>query len=352
MNSLVRKISIVSGLGLFIVSLFSLSFFSTDTLHAQTLGTTSVNGIDIAIDPSNPAPGANVTVSVESYSTDLNTASITWFVDGKSLAKGTGLKSISVTAPVNGKSIQVVAAIDTAEGANIKKVVTVQPGDVDLIWETSGYVPPLFRGKVTTAYQNKVKITAIPHFFSANGKQIDPSKLLYKWKNGDTVLGDQSGYGKQSVIIAGSIIPRELDIDVLVTAPDQKNIAGETQVAINADKPEIIFYPDDPLYGVMYSTAIASALRFFHNEIKVVAVPYGFDINDASLSYNWNINNVSQDNLTSSKSIVLRVADGQQGSSNIELSMVNSGNKILQGATAAFTALFDTTKNTATSPTF
>ena len=352
MNSLVRKISITSTLGFFIVSLFALSIFSTGVLHAQTLGTTSINGIDIAINPSNPAPGADVSVSVESYSTDLNVASITWYVDGKSLAKGTGLKSISVTAPVNGKSIQVVAAIDTAEGANIKKVVTIQPGDVDLIWETSGFVPPMYRGKISLAYQNRVKITAVPHFYDKNGKQLDPAKLLYKWKNGDTVLGDQSGYGKQSVIIAGSIIPREIEMDVLVTAPDQKNTAGESQVAIDASKPTIVFYPDDPLYGVMYGTSIANALRFFHNEIKVVAVPYGFDINDPALSYNWNINNVSQDNLTSSRSVVLRVADGQQGSSDIELSMVNSGNKILQGATEAFTALFDTTKNTTTTPTF
>ena len=329
-------------------ALISVPFIS----HAQTaVGTTAVDGVDISYDPSNPTPGSSVSVSVDSYSIDLNKTTITWSVAGKSLARGIGLTSIDVIAPAVGSSLQVIADISTVAGGSIKKAITITSGDVDLIWETSGYTPPMYRGKVPFSYQNTIKFTAIPHFVDKSGKAINPATLIYKWANGSTVFSDQSGYGQQSVVIKGGIIPRELDIDVLVSSADP-SIHGEAQAQINAVAPTITFYQDDPLYGVMYANTISDTLKLFHNEVKVLAAPYGFDINDPALTYDWEVNNVSQSNLTTSRSIVLRVPDGQQGNSNISVGLSNSGDNILQGATSAFNALFDTTGKTTNTATF
>jgi hypothetical protein len=340
----------------FVLSLsFSFSFmvFSPSILQAQTVGNTSLDGIDISSTPANPSPGSTVAVSIQSFSIDLDQASISWTVDGKTLTKGNGLTSINITAPASGKSTQVSVSIHTSAGANIQKVIDVESGDIEIVWETSGYSPPLYQGKVPFAYQNTITFTAMPHLVDRNGKAIDPRNLIYKWSNGSNVFGDQSGYGRQSITIQGSIIPRELDMDVVVTSTDG-NSNGEAGLIINASAPSLEFYQDDPLYGVLYNTAIGSSIKLSHNELKVVAAPYGFDIpqsaaNSAAdnmpsaLVYNWNVNNVSQSNLSSSRSIVLRVADGQQGTSAISLTLANTGNDILQGATAAFNAIFNTT---------
>lgn len=346
MNSLVIKKA---------VSIFTLSvffFFGTSTLaHAQTVGTHSIDGIDIVSTPANPAPGNDVTVNLVSYSTDLNAASITWIIDGKSLSKGTGQTSIHLTAPQNGKSIQVIASIQTAEGAEIRKTVTVKSVDIDIIWETSGYTPPLYRGKTPFAYQNEIKFTAVPHFLDKNGAPIDPKTLIYKWSNGSDVLGDLSGYGKQSVTIRGSIIPRTLDINVQVTTTDQ-TIGGGAAVSINAVAPSLVFYQDDPLYGVLYNNSIADKFRLSHNEVKVTVAPFGFDVPAPALVYNWSVNNIEQPNLASNRSIVLRVAPGQQGISNIALTLANTGNGILQNATGAFTAIFNNTQKTNSAASF
>lgn len=48
---------------------------------------TSIDGVRISLNPEIPAPGQTVTVGVESFSTDLNAASIVWFVDGKKIGR-------------------------------------------------------------------------------------------------------------------------------------------------------------------------------------------------------------------------------------------------------------------------
>ena len=356
MNSLLRN-KILLLLPVFLLT--SVVFFATtQTSYAQSIGNVSYDGVDISSSPSNPAPGDKVSVSVQSFSMDLNSAAISWSVDGKVLTKGTGMTSLEINAPAIGKSTRIIATVSTLAGAIIRKTVTIRSGDVDLVWETSGYTPTLYRGKVPFVYQNNVTFTALPHFVDKNGKAIDPRGLIYKWSDGSDVLGDQSGYGKQSITIRGSIIPRTLDISVVATSPDDQTINGQSEVSLDAVAPSITFYQDDPLYGVLYNNAIGSTFRLSHNELKVVSAPYGFDIpttnnlaTPSPLVYTWDINNVDQANLTTSRSVVLHVNAGQQGSSNISLSLANTANNILQGATASFNAIFNTKSQSTTKTT-
>ncbi len=348
-SSFLKKIVTLSS------ALTLLFFFMISTqvvAHAQSIGNTSLDGIDIALTPLNPAPGDSVTVSVDSYSTDLDNAAITWYIGGKAYAKGNGLKSIDITAPAVGKSMQVIASIITAEKASIQKTVTIRSGDVDLVWESSGYLPPFYQGKVAAANQNTMKFIAIPHFVSKTGTPIDPKTLVYQWSNGSDAFGDQSGYGKQSLVVPSNIIPQPLAINVQVTSATDPNVGGEAALTITPQSPSILFYQDDPLYGILYNSAIGKSFRLFHNEVKIAAAPFGFDVNDSSLLYNWNINNILQNSLTASRSIVLRVNSGQQGSSDVNLSMANQGNRILQSATADFRAIFNTTAESSSTVSF
>lgn len=352
---MMKKTTLITIALLTFISL-SASFLLThlSTAHAQaTIGTASLDGIDISASPTSPAPGISVTVSVVSYTTDLNGASINWLVGGKSFAKGTGMTSVTVPAPAIGKTVTIMASINTVEGASIQKVVTIKSSSIDMIEETSGYVPPLYRGKEPFIYQNTLKIIAVPHINDANGNPIDPKNLIYTWKQDSTVLGDQNGHGKQSLTITGALIARPFTIDVQVSSADG-SISGESEIGVVATAPSLAFYQDDPLYGVLYNTAVGDSVGLLHNQLKIVAVPYGFDApttGAGSLSHSWSVNDTLHDELASSTSIILATPSGSSGSSDVGLTIQNN-NQILQTATAGFSAIYSDTSTQNSSVAF
>lgn len=313
---------------LFIPILLVVLFFAT-IARAQT--PSSLDGVEIRTNPSTPSPLENVTVSVESFNTDLNAASIVWVIDGKNYAKGTGITSIQIFAPPLGKDLTVVVVIMTVEGKEVKKTITIKSGGVDLVWESAGYIPPFYRGKALFAYENTIKITAMPHLAGANGAELDPRTLVYKWKENDKVVQDQSGYGKQTLTLQEDI-PRPLDITVEV-GTRTGNQKGTASITLTPGDPSISFYEEDHLYGVLYNKAITDKITLINPEITIRAVPYTFNtsLKTSSLSYIWSINNLERTDLSTNQSITLRTTGDNAGSSDISLEIRNVMD-ILQGA--------------------
>jgi hypothetical protein len=300
---------------------------------------TSIDGIQISISPEIPNPGQKVVVSVESFSTDINAASIVWIVDGKTITKGIGVKDFTVTAPPLGKSMVVQAAMKTVEGREVKKEIKIKTGGVDLIWESDGYVPPFYKGRTFYAYENPVHITAMPHLAGSNGAEIDPKALLYKWTVNDKVIQDQSGYGRQSLTIQDEDLPRELDIKVEVSTSDGLGKAS-ARINLTPGNPSISFYEEDPLYGVFYNKAILDRVNLLNQEVSIRAVPFTFNIfSGKPLTFNWSVNGLARTDLSTNESITLRTKGDNEGTSNISLSIRNE-NSILQGAERAFNVSF------------
>ncbi len=80
--------------------IFSLFF----AFHAFAISPSSIS-VDVA--PPNPAPNENVTITLSSFAANLDSVSISWFVNGKSVLTGVGKKSFSITAGPAGSSITV-----------------------------------------------------------------------------------------------------------------------------------------------------------------------------------------------------------------------------------------------------
>ncbi len=314
-------------------------FLGTSLLvHAQIPD--SIDGVQISNDPLYPSAGQSVTVKVESYNTNLNAASIVWLVDGKNTGQGTGLTSINITAPAIGKNVTVTAIIMTTEGKEVRKVITFKPADIDLIWESSGYTPPLFKGKSLFAYQNLVKISAVPHFLGSNGREIDPKTLVYKWTVNDKVVQDQSGFGKQTLSIS-EFLPKSFDIEAIVTTKDGAQ-QGRASINLEPGNPSILLYEEDPLYGVFYNKALSSRFTIIKDEVNILAAPYFFSSvgGKSPLTYTWSINNLEQPDISTNQSITLRTKEDAEGSSLLSLDIRNQ-DKILQGAQASVTLFFN-----------
>lgn len=319
-------------IALFIITFFFLPLFT----HAQTPG--SIDSIEIRVNPENPAPESPVTIKVESYLSDLNKATIFWSVDGKQVAGGVGQTSFVTKAPSNSKTSTISIYLRTVEGRELRRSLTLHPGDISITWEALGYEPPFYPGKAIPVYQGAVKFVAMPNLFTKNGTYIDPDTLLYTWKKGSTVLGSESGYGKQSVVIKGGIIPEPTEISVSVQSKDG-SISGEASTEIDFYSPQIVFYKEDPLYGILYNKALTKQEPLTNNEMKIAGIPFGFT--DLSfLSFDWSVNNNDKAELKNQKSVTFRNNSDAEGSSIISLEIKNS-KSILQSAKSNFAVYFN-----------
>ena len=310
-------------------------------LPAQAQMTTT-GSIDLSTSVDNPTPGEDVLITARSYSTNINAATVTWTVNGKVAAHGVGLTTLTVKAPAVGKVTTVDVTLDTQEGFTFESSIGVMSGSVDFVIEPDGYVPPFFSGKIPVTYQNMVKVVAVPHLANSAGVEYDPKTLIYKWEQGTTVLETQSGYGRQSVTLPGSIIPRPLQISVTVSTRDGSNSTSHAAM-IAYSGPFISFYKNDPLYGPMYNKSVGQSLYFGSSrETAVVAVPFGFNMPTdgvGNLNLKWLINGTEHTELAQNRTITLRAPAGTAGTSDISLTISNAKG-ILQNAEGRFSALF------------
>lgn len=302
----------------------------------------TVGGIELTPSVTNPMPGQSVTITARSYSIDIYSANLTWTVGGKTVEKGIGSNVITVKAPALGRSLSVDISAVTPSGESLQSSLTLTSGSIDMIVEPAGYKPPTFQGKIAAAYQNDVKIAAIPHLANSAGVEYDPKSLLYRWEQNGDIIESSSGYGKQSLVIPGGAIPRPYVISVTVSTRDG-NAQGAGTVSVNPVAPFVKFYKNDPLYGPLYETAINNALYLnSQRETGVVAIPYGFNspvtgLGDLTMA--WVINGRSRPELASNQTVTLRAPEGSVGSTAIELRVTNK-RSILQGANGAFRAVF------------
>ena len=324
-----------------VVLIGAFGFVIPNVAHAQ--GVPASIGISITASPANPAPGDSVTLTAQSYTADINGATLTWSVNGSRIKSGVGETTLVITAPALGKTSTVSVSASTPAGQSFYNTLSIKSGSIDFIVESSGYTPPFFKGRLPVAYQNLVRMTAIPHLANSQGIEYSPTTLIYNWeRDTGTVLSDQSGYGKQYIDLQGDIVPRPFGLTVTVSTKDG-SLSTKGNVSVIPQDASLAFYVNDPLYGPLYNKAANDNINIgSQNEVSVVAVPYGFDkaVNAiGNLLLDWSINGTSRPELTSSNIVVLRAPNGSSGVSSIQLN-INNNADILQRASNGFSATF------------
>lgn len=326
---LLLKISIIT-----LFSIFCFGFYSKTNAQLQT----PIDGVTIDISKDNPKPGEDIDVFIDSYLFDLNSSSIVWSINNKVSEKGIGIKRITIPAPKIGAVTNVTVDVKGSDGREVRKTINIKSGYVDLIWESDGYVPPFYKGKTPFSYQNNVKITAIPHLAKSSGTEIDPKTLVYTWKLGGKYIDNGQGYGKQSVIIEYGDLPKPLEITVDVINREQ-TLHTNGSMNLTPSEPSLLFYEEDSLYGIFYNKTLPTNFNLKNIEAKILAIPYGFNLNNQEVDYNWSINNIEQSDLIRNRSIIIRTKGDTSGSSSLFLDIRNQ-DRILQGARGNFTINF------------
>lgn len=298
--------------------------------------------INVDMVPENPGPNQAVSVSTVSYSTDINTAIITWTINGKIIKTGRGEKTFNFVTGNMNTTTTLGIKVETGDGEIIEKTIKIKPASVDLLWQTDSFTPPFYKGKPLFSYQNKITFIALPHITGANGVEIPAKNLIYKWKLNGSVVDYVSGYAKNTYTLVGSLIARPLNVSVEVTSPDGEGV-GLANTLVTPVNPKAVLYKKSPLYGIEFQKALEGGVSLSDSkEIAVIGMPFFFGTlvsNAPGLSYKWSINGSPINDDGHQTVQVFRQKEGTSGSSNISLSIENS-DKILQSANTGFNLKF------------
>lgn len=329
-----------------ILLLLFVIFFGNSQVANSQISTGGDGDFLIEFAPEIPKANELVGVFVKSYSTNIDTANFTWRVNGKTIKSGVGEKNFTFTMGDNGQRITLDLTIKSAEGAVLQKNYSFLPSSVDLIWQSSGYVPPFYKGKALFAHQNTVSVVAIPHIPNQNGIEMNPKNMIYKWKKNGSVIESASGFGKNVYTLDGSLISRDINISVEVVPQDESSV-GYSTITIKPITPSVIFYKKDPLYGINFQKALGVDESFGNsNEISLFASPFFFDLVNSEdyISYKWLINGIGISDSVGTRNQTFRQKEGTGGTSNISLIVENS-DKLLQYATKNIGLTFKLNEN-------
>jgi hypothetical protein len=240
----------------------------------------------INLDPGTPAPYEKVTLSLVSYSLDIDNSLIVWTASGKKIYQGIGAKTFSVQAGGVGQDIPVTVTVTSPTG-KVTASINITPQSVDLVWETpESYVPPFYEGKSLPGEGADVRVTALPSI-SVNGKQFAASNLSYSWYVNDELIGSASGQGRQTAILGLDYLSTKTDIKVSVRAVGGQE-ASKT-ITIYPHKVLPLLYTYDDVLGTNFSQQIVRRLETA-KDITISLVPFFLSARkglEQTANYSW-----------------------------------------------------------------
>jgi hypothetical protein len=141
--------------------------------------------------------------------------------------------------------------------------------------------------------------------------------LVYTWKWGDKVLGDQSGIGRSVLDVVAPVRYRDAQITVTVTNADSTIVAESATVVSPAD-PVVLIYRSDALRGPDFDHALTTTYSMSDQEEAFRGVAYYFG---TAPSLAWSVNGTSASN---DREVTVRATGSGAGSASLSLSANNA----------------------------
>ncbi len=308
-------------------TIFLLGFFPF-FIYAQLTPTDALKelteNVSIKVSPENPKPNSTVVINIESYSVDLNSSTITWSVEGRVMKNGVGEVSFSTILGNLNSPTTVSINIKPLESSEFTKTIIIRPATVDLLIKGLSSVPVFYKGIPLFTKQNSVLLVAIPNNTNSNGSLIKSDNFIYTWSKDGTVLGNSSGYGKNSLKITDTNFSQPMKITVRATNIN-KTFQAENSMIIAPTDPFVLFYENNPLYGLRLEKSLQDNFTMKEKEMSIVGFPFYFaliDLTNGGLEYIWSLNNKIIDT-PSKTSITLRQGDSGSGVSSLGLRITN-----------------------------
>ena len=285
--------------------------------------------VSIRVTPESYAPSEQVLISVSSFSTTLDTATIRWEVDGETVREGTGVKEIKVQAPAAGEEKQVYVLV-TSENIVIEKIITLRPESIELYLESvDGYTPVWYQGRAQIAEESVVKVVAVPDSFNAIGGD---TVRVFTWSKNNFKDANQSGKGRQAFITKLSPFTNSENISV-ETGNTSKTLS------IVPHPTSISLYEYSPLFGTRFEKELTGSLSLTKDDVTFEVVPWFFSApnrNSSILSISWTVNGLPTRSQGNRSLLNLRKGTTQKGRAEVGV-RVKHTDRTLQTNTTSFT---------------
>ena len=293
----------------------------------------SQSSILVDVIPPSPAPYEDVSITLSSYGSDLDSVSISWSVNGKTVLSGIGKKAFLLKAPAAGSEATVVALISLPEGS-IEKRIIIRPAVMVLLYQANdSYVPPFYRGKALPTPDSEIKVVAMPEVRSG-GKFVNSKNMTYAWKKDYSNDQEASGYGKNFFLYTNDYLEGSNTVSVEASTVDQ-SYSSEASINIGTVESKILFYKNDTTLGTIWGKTLVDPHKISGTEI-VEAIPYFIspkELENPTLKWSWSINNNSVGTQSYKKNLMpLRAESGTSGISLLKLTIENQY-RIFQTAT-------------------
>ncbi len=259
------------------------SFFTIPTLRAQTANPEATAGL--IIQPAFPEPFEEITIQLNAYSYNLNSAGIDWFAAGETLSEFTNQREISYQVGDLGEPTIVTAVITQADGIQLSISETITPTRIDIIMEPQTFTATLYPGSPLPSVGSVLRVVALPQ--EKNYKS--PNNYSYQWRLNNEIqfLGEI-----KSANVAEFIIPRGRVVIGVEALNTDGEVVAKKNILVPVTEPLLQFYVNNPLRGTS-EYPIENIYELLETEVNIRAVPYGIakDITASEHLLEWGLNN-------------------------------------------------------------
>ena len=315
--------------------------FVSGIAHAQLPPSILPQALSTVVTPQFPEPNGRVHVEVQSYSLTLPSATITWYVNGKSVLSGPGQTSFDTSVGGLGTETK-IEAVASGQGVSASALSVLRPTALVVLWESDSYAPPFYRGRTLPSMGTRVRLEAVAHFVRTNKTTVDAKDIIYTWLKNGLVMPEISGRGRSSASIPS---PQLFATDIIaVNAQSVDGVfSNEAIVRIPSVEPALTLYEDHPLYGITFGQALGNSTNIPESEMTFAAIPYftqAASARDSRLLYVWGVNGKNIPTGKDSNRITLSgTKSGSVG--EIALSFTHSTN-IFETAAGAWKVMLNT----------
>lgn len=281
--------------------------------------------ISLRMTPEFPGSFTPVSVTLDALGVDLDRAKISWFLNEQLSKTGIGEKNFSFKTGALGESSRLIVSVETLTSGTLNTAATIIPAEANLVWEPVAYAPPFYKGKRLYTYESPIRVIAIPEIIE-NGRRLSPDELIFKWKENYKLIQSASGGGKDTITIRSSVPLKETVVSVEISTLDNA-ITAVGSISAEPGQPQVLFYENSPLYGILWNRALTSPFALAQKEIAVLAAPYFFGVQtatDSKLQYDWTLNGAPVTSVGAKNILTLRQESEQIGLALLGLRIANT----------------------------
>lgn len=294
----------------------------------------------LELTPKNPEPNSQVTIRINSATVDVNTAFITWQVDGVTIVSGTGERQITVATGAVGEKRNVVAIIESKTGYKSEQRISLTPASVILLQEAPrSHVPSFYEGRSFAARGGLVRITAIPSI-SDDGVPLSPSDLSYTWYVSGEAKPSLSGIGKQSAEVRVDYLRSSTEVKLVVRSPLGVSVSETIKVSPHLIEPALYRYNE--ILGADMAKALEGRVEITKTTPVRLEPYFVSSKEDMPPVYKWLLDGFD---ITPVDGVTLGLTPKENSYGSKKLTVrIQGPDKRLQSAEKSFEILFDTRK--------